>query len=177
MNIIKADTLIQKIRIYNLYRKAFPKNERKPFSVILSMQKKGKTDLWYIENNGKFLGFASTINGDKLILIDYFAISKNSRGNGFGTKLIKMIRDIYKDKGFFLEIERVVAGRDNFEETLRRKKFYLNAGLLELNVNCLLFGVEMELLGVDCTINFDEYREFYRTNYGEFAAKNILPVK
>ena len=58
------------IRIRRLYARAFPPSERKPFSMILSMRRKGKTDVWCFYQDGRFAGFASTINGDGLILID-----------------------------------------------------------------------------------------------------------
>ena len=48
--------------------------------------------------------------------------------------------------------------------------------MTELGTAAKLFGVDMELLGYDCSLTFDEYREFYRTNYGEFAAKNIRHI-
>lgn len=176
MKIIQAKSIFQKLKIYRLYKSSFPRCERKPFLIILSMHKKGKTDIWYIEKDGKFIGMGITINGDDLILLDYFAISPKYRGMGLGTKIIKKLRNLYFDKGFFLEIEKVYEGAENFKETSRRKKFYLSAGLSELDVSANLFGVDIELLGSDCSMTFDSYREFYRTNYGEFAAKNIRHI-
>ena len=54
MNVDKVKTLIQWIRIYHLYHAAFPASEKKPFSMIVSMHKKGKSDVWYCEKDGKF---------------------------------------------------------------------------------------------------------------------------
>lgn len=176
MKIVQANTFIQKLKIHKLYLSSFPKNERKPFSMILKMQKSGKTDLWYIESNGKFIGMGATINGENLILLDYFAISKNCRGKGYGTEILGLLRNIYLDKGFFLEIEKTYSDAENYPERVRRKSFYLKCGMKELGTDAKLFGVDMELLGFDCSLNFDEYREFYRINYGEFAAKNIKRV-
>lgn len=176
MKILQAKNIFHKFKIYMLYMSSFPKCERKPFSVILSMQKKGKTDLWYIEKDGKFTGMGATINGKNLILLDYFAISKKCRGQGVGSESLKQLRKLYPDKGFFLEIEKVFLDADNFEQRKRRKQFYLNAGMKELGTDAKLFGVDMELLGCDCSLTFDQYRDFYRSNYGEFAAENIKPI-
>ena len=173
MKIIQAKNFIQKLRIYKLYRSAFPKCERKPFGVILKMQKAGKTDLWYVESDGKFIAMASTINGKRLILLDYFAVCRKSRGKGFGHDILTSLRKLYPGKGFFLEIEKTYPDADNAAERKRRKKFYLGCGMSELGTDAKLFGVDMELLGFDCSLSFDEYKEFYRINYGEFAAKNI----
>ena len=86
MKIIQAKKIIHKLKIFRLYMSAFPKCERKPFSVILSMQKKGKTDLWYVELGGRFIGMGATINGDDLILLDYFAVSENAAAKDMAGK-------------------------------------------------------------------------------------------
>ena len=176
MKLIQARKLAQWIKIYRLYKKAFPKNERKPFSIIRFMQKKGKTDVWYLENDGTFVGFTTTINGSDLILLDYLAVDEKNRGKGIGTEMLKLLRKQYKGKGVFLEIEQLCADAPNAEERIRRKRFYISCGMRELNVYAHVFGVEMELLGWDCAMNYDDYQSFYRDNYGEFAAGNIKMV-
>lgn len=173
MKLIQARTLSQWSRIYRLYHGAFPTDERKPFSIIRSMQKKGKTDVWYLEKDGAFAGFASTINGEDRILLDYLAVSKKKRGRGIGSEMMKLLRDTYAEKSVFLEIERVCASAPNAKERIRRKQFYLSCGMRDLGVCARVFGVEMELLGWGEDIDFESYRAFYRDNYSEFAASHI----
>lgn len=173
MRVEKAETLAQWIRIYRLYHSAFPRSEKKPFSMILKMCKKGKSDAWYCENDGKFAGLVITINGPDKILLDYLAVNEKMRGRGVGSKLLREMRKIYTGKGIFLEIETVKEDAENAEERKRRKKFYLSNGMTELRVQVELFGVDMELLGYDCSLTFEEYREFYRRNYNEWAASHI----
>lgn len=173
MKLIKARKLAQWIKIYRLYQKAFPVNERKPFFIIRSMQKKGKTDVWYLEKEGTFVGFATTINGSDRILLDYLAVVEKKRGKGIGTEMLKLLRTQYEGKGVFLEIEQLCADAPNAEERIRRKRFYISCGMKELNVSARVFGVEMELLGWDCTMDYEDYNLFYRDNYSEFAADHI----
>ena len=175
MKILQAKSFIQKLKIYFLYQSSFPRYERKPFSIILDMQKKGKTDVWYIEEDKKFVALATTINGDDLILLDYFAVSKNLRGKGLGTKILKTLRNLYPDRGFFLEIEFPHSNAQNYSERIRRKNFYLSCGMSEQNVRVKLFGVDMELLGYDCNLTFESYREFDRKNYTEKVSENVKP--
>ena len=173
MKVRKAKTPVQWIRIYRLYQSAFPRSEKKPFSVILDMWKKQKSDVWYCEQDGKFAGLVITINGTDKILLDYLAVSAKMQGCGIGSKLLHAMRRLYAGKGIFLEIEAVKENVENYEERKRRKKFYLSNGMKELNVYVELFGVAMELLGYDCSLTFEEYREFYRNNYNEWAASHI----
>ncbi|MBQ7408062.1 MAG: GNAT family N-acetyltransferase [Clostridia bacterium] len=176
MQFLKATGFLQYFKIKRLYKQSFPQNERKPFSIIKSMQKKGKTDIWYFTEKNQFIGFATTINGSKTILIDYFAVCKDTRGKGFGTKMLKTLLEYYDTKGVFLEIEIPYTTALNYDERLKRKKFYLNAGLSPMGTQAKLFGVDMELLGFNCELTFDQYREFYLNNYGKFAYDNIKRI-
>lgn len=175
MQLIQAKTKLQIIKIYALYRTAFPREERKPFSIIKMMQAQGKTDIWYLKENGRFVGFATTINSDDLILLDYLAIRKKHRGKGYGTSSIQKMYEIYQGKGFFVEIELVTPDAPNLEERIKRKNFYLTCGMEDLHTSALVFGVPMELLGKDCSLNFDQYHDFYRDNYTVRSADNIKP--
>ena len=160
-------------KIKRLYREAFPRCERKPFSIIISMAKNGKSDLWYFEDESGFAGFCATINGNDKILIDYLAVDKKRRGTGIGSEMLKELLEYYKDYGVFLEIEMI---DENNVTSIRRREFYLRAGFLPMDTYADVFGVNMEILGSRCTLTFDEYREFYRINYGEFAYNHIKAV-
>ena len=46
----------------------------------------------------------------------------------------------------------------------------------ELDVAAKVFGVEMELMGWDCRLDFKAYQSFYRDYYGEFAAKGLAEL-
>ena len=173
MDIKKPAGLVQWLKIYRLYQSAFPASEKKPFSMIRTMQKKRKSDVWYCEEDGKFAGLVITINGPDKILLDYLAVAKNRRGQGFGSKILQKMQEQYRGKGVFLEIEIVDESAENFEERKRRKQFYLANGMTEMQVYVELFGVDMELLGFNCSLTFEEYHNFYRDNYNEWAAEHV----
>ena len=161
------------LHIRLLYRRAFPRYERKPFAVIRRMQREGRTDVWLAESHGRFAGLAATINGADAILLDYLAVSPGSRGQGIGSAMLQDLLRHYAGKGLFVEIE--AADRDDpAGEKLRRKQFYQRNGMSELGVTVMLFGVRMELLGQGVSLDFDGYREFYRTHYNPWAAEHVV---
>ena len=164
------------LKIKRLYNSAFPKCERKPFSIIRAMNKKGKTDIMYFYDEDGFAGFATTINGESEILVDYLAIDSKKRGRGKGKSALSLILERYGALGVFLEIEIPYEDVKNCEERKRRKKFYLASGFTEAKTYAKLFGVDMELLCVNCHLTFDEYRNFYLENYGRFAYDNISEI-
>lgn len=169
--------LRQWAEIYNLYQKAFPASEKKPFSIIRRKWKEGKTDIWRFERGGKFAGLIITINGENHILIDYLAVAESQRGTGIGTEILQLMRQQYAGKGVFLEIESVYEDSSNKAERIRRKHFYEKCGMESMEVFVWLFGVKMELMGFGCKLTYEKYHEFYRSNYGPWAAEHIAEAE
>jgi len=162
--------------LFGLYRTAFPPNERKPFRTILRMAREGRADLWTIRCDGRFAGLAATVNGPDIVLLDYFAVKKSLRGRGVGSAALRQIDGQYPDRGFFIEIESTFEDADNREQREKRKKFYVNCGMVPMGTEADVFGIRMELLGVRCHLDFEDYRSFYREHYSPRAAAHIREV-
>lgn len=165
------------MRLFHLYRSAFPRAERKPFGTIRRLYSEGKADVWCVLKNGRFSGLATTINGDGLILLDYFAVVKRSRGQGIGREAMACLLELYRDQGVFLEIEDPKAPGLHRQIREKRKEFYLSCGFSELGVRAKVFGVRMELLGVRCNLDFAGFRAFYGKNMSPWAADHLEEYK
>ena len=168
--------LLHWLQIYVLYRRSFPRAERKPFFTILKKYRQGSTDIWCICQSNRFLGFASTMNSPDLIMLDYLVISPNCRGQGIGTAALTHIMKKYAHIPFILEIESPYEPGPEQPLRQKRKHFYVNCGMEPLHIMAEVFGVRMELLGKNCQIDFEQYRNFYRDFYKPWAAKHILPA-
>lgn len=169
--------LRQWLQLFLLYRTSFPRAERKPFPVIVNAYRAGRTDIWCILESDKFLGFAATMNSPRLIMLDYLAVSEKYRSQGIGTAALTKILELYADKAFLLEIESPYEPGPDQAKRQKRKQFYVNCGLKPLNVMAEVFGIKMELLGRNCDVDFQRYRNFYRDYYKPWAAKHILPAE
>lgn len=163
----------QMSQIKKLYKRAFPRNEKKPFFIIKQKQKTGSVEILSLDD-GEFAGLCITMLNDDVVLLDYFAIEEGVRGKGYGGKTLTKLRERYKGKKLFLEIEQPDEAADNNEERVRRKQFYLRNGFLEAGIYVRLFGVDMELLCYDCELNFQEYFNLYRSIYGNFIDDNRI---
>ena len=169
----KPATPLDWLRIRLLYRRAFPRYERKPFAIIRRMHKESRTDVWLAEQDGHFAGLAATINSDTVILLDYLAVHEKLRDQGVGSAMLQALLALYEGRGLFVEIE--AADRDDpTGEIARRKQFYLRNGLEDMHVVAILFGVRMELLGRGCSLDFDGYRAFYHNHYNAWAADHVV---
>ena len=164
------------LRIRRLYRRAFPSWERKPFSIIVSMWKKGKTDVWCFRQDGRFAGFAATINGPGLVLVDYLAVTEKRRGQGVGSRALQEMCAQYPGCGLFVEIESPFEDAPNRPERLRRKAFYERCGFLPSRTMADVFGTKMELMCHGVMVDFDTYHHFYCEQYNPRAGEHIRYV-
>lgn len=171
-----ARSLLDWLRIRLLYRRAFPRYERKPFGMILRMRRQGRTDVWVLENGNRFAGLATTINGDGLILIDYLAVSPSLRGQGTGGSALEALCRAYPGCGLFVEIESPFEEGPDQSLRMRRRAFYERCGFLPARTMASVFGVPMELMCCRCTVSYEEYHRFYCTHYSQWAGSHILPL-
>lgn len=172
MKIIKATDETRQKLIEALYLRAFPKSERKPFSLMLQKQAEGTMELLSIEEENRFLGLAIFAHDKDIALLDYFAISEDFRGQGIGSRAIKALQKIYTGKRFVLEIETTKKSCKDLEMREHRKNFYLRNGLHTMDFDVNLFGVEMEVLSNADHLNFEEYLDVYKNACGlKFADK------
>lgn len=174
MRLVEAYQKKQLLNIVHLYRKAFPRAEKKPFFLMLKKRKEGSMELLAIEDeNGRFLGLAIMVLYGELALLDYFAISPKERGGGIGSEALQMLKARYGEKKFFLEIESTQTESANSEQRKRRKQFYLRNGMTNLPFFVNLFGIDMEILGASCTFAFEDYYELYQRVFGDMIAKRV----
>lgn len=176
MKLVKTQSWTQWKTIYKLYQEAFPDYEKKPFWLIWLKNKQERADVWYIEEDGRFIGLGITMSAPGRVLLDYFAIDGSLRGQGYGSKALKALQEQYADRQFFLEIESVYDECDNVEQRLRRKQFYLRNGMTEMKMMVNLFGTDMEVLGHGCKLDFDSYSAVYGYTYGNRVMKNVKEV-
>ena len=129
-------------------------------------------------DNRDFLGFAIMILHDDMVLLDYFAIAPDSRGQNIGSTALQLLFERYKNKRFILEIENTDIECDNSEERRRRKAFYIKNGMSVMPFKLNLLGVEMEILTHNCNVTFEEYFSIYDNIFSnEYCSKIHLICK
>lgn len=183
MKILKALDAHRLKTIEDLYLQAFPKSERKPFQLMIDKQREGTMEILSLEEENRFLGLAILAHDKDIALLDYFAISKEFRGQGIGSRAIKALQKIYSGKRFVLEIETTKKSCKDLEIREHRKAFYLRNGLHTMDFDVNLFGVEMEILSNAEHLTYEEYLDVYKNACGlKFADKihlirQVTPVR
>lgn len=162
--------------IKRIYKKSFPFSERVPFRIILRGTSQNKIRIMTISEDNTIIGFFVLFLYKDLVLIAYFAIDDKERGKGRGSKALTEIRRIYPNKRIFLEIEIQDAKAKNSEQRKKRKAFYSINGYTELGLYSDSFFGKLELLGYDCEVSLNEYRELNKNTLG-IIYNNIINPK
>lgn len=161
MNLTLSDSYLKYLNeINDLYIEAFPKAERKPMDQIIKICQNGYGRIIPILMDDEFVGMFITLDsdGDNTLLIDYFAIKSDYRGLSLGSKAIELLNEM-ENKTIIIEIEPCVNEASNLLQRQKRKKFYENLGFRQTDINISWFGVDLELMSLNKTINFNHYMD------------------
>ena len=169
------DGILEKIRL--LYESSFPKEEKKPFPIMLKKLREGKMTFFAIfDDDDTFAGFMLTVDNGRLILLDYFAIMPDKRGGGIGSFALMELCKTYSNRDVVIEIEDERENTPDRADRIRRKSFYLKCGMKIMPFEISLYGVKMRVLTNGADVDFDSYHSIYREVFGESVAKNILLI-
>lgn len=161
MNLTLSNSYLKYLNeINNLYMEAFPKAERKPMNQIIKVCQNGYGRIIPILMDDEFVGMFITLDsdGDNTLLIDYFAIKSDYRGLSLGSKAIELLNKM-ENKTIIIEIEPCINEANNLLQRQKRKKFYENLGFKQTDINISWFGVDLELMSLNKTINFNHYMD------------------
>jgi len=195
MNITFCDAQNYKKQIKRLYREAFPRKERLPLSFLFLRSGSGRdivslfrrsssgrdnaslfrrirsgrdiASFKAILNNGVFLGLIYTIHADDKVCLYYFALDKEKRGYGFGSRILQMLEELYPGCSIVVLIENTEeTGAENYKQRIGRLDFYRRSGYQQLHAVVCEAGVTYELLGTDTTITREDYLGLMRKFFG-----------
>lgn len=166
-------------KLKELYERAFPPSEKKPFSMILEKREKGMAEILAIEDEREcFRGLLITALYKDLVLIDYFAIDDESRGSGIGSEALNLFTNRYPQKRIFLEIESTVSEQvEDYSIKIRRKRFYERNGFTCMPYLVLLFGIQMEIMTYKSQVSYEEYHELLSQVYGTVISDNVTLIQ
>lgn len=95
--------------------------------------------------------FFARLQSSPYALLDYYAVSSATRGQGIGSKFLMGFQEALMPKGIkyiLLEVERPDCAATEAERQIRMRRiqFYLKNGCYDTDVLCSLFGVDYHLM-------------------------------
>lgn len=134
-----------KAEIYQKYIEIFPEEERKSLETIEKNYNKNITRFIKIDEEKELIGFCimNSIENNRYMQLDYFAILPEYQNKGYGTKAIKELEKVVQNyDAIFVEIEKLGYGANTAENEIREKraKFYERLGFHKLDTNLKWFN-------------------------------------
>ena len=132
---------------YSYMQEAFPQSELRPYANIEMLTLKGNYICYGLYEDDKLLAYAyfSRTEDGRYSLLDYYAVLKELRGTGIGSRFFPLLREKMHDMdGVLIEVESVESTDNEDEKALRRRRiaFYEKNGCVMTHVKCLLYGVD-----------------------------------
>lgn len=145
MELINIDYKEFKAEIYQKYIEIFPEEERKTLEAMEKNYNKNITRFIKIDEEKELIGFfiMNSIENNRYMQLDYFAILPEYQNKGYGTKAIKELEKVVQNyDAIFVEIEKLCYGANKEENEIREKraKFYERLGFHKLDTNLKWFN-------------------------------------
>ncbi len=145
MELININFKEFKEEVYQKYIEIFPEEERKSLETIEKNYNKNITSFIKIAEANKLIGFLimNSIENNRYMQLDYFAILPEYQNKGHGTKAIKELKNLISNyNAIFVEIEKLGCGANKTDNEIREKraKFYERLGFHKLNSNLKWFN-------------------------------------
>ena len=154
-------------KVTKLYNEAFLKDERIPIWLLKILVRKNKAKFYGIYDNEKFVGLVYNIFYKDIVFVFYLAIDKGTREQGYGTKVLDSIKQKYKNSRIILCIEPVDENSDNYEQRVKRKKFYLKNGFEDSNYIIKERNIIYEMLYYNENVALQEFEEMMKNYFGK----------
>ena len=173
---------VQEVRdIYRL-RMAddFPENELKSLSVIERLIRRGMYRCFGLEDADELLAYAFFVylpeNGEEYYLLDYYAVGREHRGTGIGSRFLRMLcgNQLKNADCVVLEVDDPACGGEDREIRERRLRFYLRNGMTDTGEKANVFGADFLILRMPVGKTDADFREIYQDFYRAMLPETIF---
>ncbi len=171
----KDDMSVAKL-IKPLYISSFPKKERVPFFLLKQKAKKQVADLCAIYDDNTFIGMCYTVFHNDIVYVFYLAICEECHGKGYGTEVLKLLKQKFAQKRIVLNIEEIDDKAPDNDMRIRRKNFYLRAGFKECGFKVIEYGVTFEMMYCGKEVRSSEYKALIDNYLGRFFSHLYLKL-
>lgn len=111
---------------WEVYNYSFPQHEKRTLeSQIRAIEQQGCVIEAFLED-GEFIGFLVYWEFGTYLYVEHFALSKQVRSNGYGSKILSAFVERHSNQVVVLDIDPIVD-----EITERRRNFYLRLGFIQ----------------------------------------------
>ena len=133
-------------QIIALYESSFPETERIPTEILLKKSGQGIADFFAYYDKDRLVGFSFATVSDQAVFLIYLTVEPNLRSKGYGSMILKQIVEAHSPKGIMLNVEPLDQKAENYEQRLKRLRFYTNNGFRESGYQLIDHGDHYSIL-------------------------------
>ena len=148
--------------IKELYKRSFPRKERFPLILLEIMAAFKIIDAKAFYDGRQLCGISYVIQQEKFLLILYLAVHSKVQGKGYGTVILKYLKNKYPDRTIILDVEEPDDTAPNAIQRRRRIKFYEKNGIYETGQFFMMRSVKYEILSTDINLTKEDYNFFWK---------------
>lgn len=157
--------------VKRIYTESFSKEDRMPFIMMIMMSYLPNTEFLSFYDADKLCGFVYMATIRKITFVMFFAVDQNIRLKGYGSCILDKIRSIHPTNKIVVTIEPCDTGVNDYEQRLKRKRFYINNGYAETGHFIKLGGKTQEIIVNNGTFNKREFMLFFM----QYSNLTIVP--
>ena len=114
--------------VIDLYRRAFPPEERLPLWHMRLMALRRDVGFRAWLDDGALVGLTYTVDSPATVWLFYLAVNDSVRSRGYGSRILNGVRRHAAGRTVVLELEPLDDGAPNLEQRRRRLAFYERGG-------------------------------------------------
>ena len=143
-----------------LYLRAFPREERLPWPIMLMNARRSGIDLTAFLDGDVFCGFTSSVTVGELHFLLFFAVEDELRGKGYGSAILSAIKG--KHPQVVLNVEPLVEDAPNLQERKNRFAFYGKNGFFDTGWHVWEVGGMVRVLSTRQELDVPAYKKIFR---------------
>lgn len=145
-------------QIIALYERSFPETERIPTEILLKKSGQGIADFFAYYDKDRLVGFSFATVSDQAVFLVYLAVEEELRSRGYGSMILKHIATNHSPKGIMVNIEPVDKEAENYDQRLKRLRFYTDNGFRESGYQLIDHGNHYSILTTVTPFSEPAYR-------------------
>ena len=162
LDIISICKIKDKKAVKDLYRASFPKEEQLPWFILRLAAIHRDIDISCFYNGETLCGFTFTIQTDKIMYIMFLAVKKEFQSMGYGSEILSIYKTNHAEKQIVLIVEPLNADADNYNDRVRRIRFYEKNGFSDTGYDIKEVGGLFRILSTSSSIDTEEYLKVYK---------------
>lgn len=145
-------------QIIALYESSFPETERIPTEILLKKSGQGIADFFAYYDKDRLVGFSFATVSDQAVFLIYLTVEPDLRSKGYGSMILKHIATNHSPKGIMVNIEPVDKEAENYDQRLKRLRFYTDNGFRESGYRLVDHGEQYSILTTSSLFSEQAYR-------------------